>query len=1477
MEKKLADISLHLLDLGKRNRLLNYKESTFRTITIINSDLEKVFEKITNSTTLSIYPLDTVLQKYKEATKSTADSIDNYSISQILELFGPLLKANELLCYKKEAPVSKVFKTIYKEYQESLAERGINTLYMTFGLVEYPYKKDVYNAPLLLIPLVSKVVNGKYTFHEAEDEIILNPTLAYLLKTEYKVSLEEYSEKETTFIDYFSKVSGILKEYGMTLKVHASIGIYSFLKMNMFNDLTNHKDIVLQNKNIRALLGVPYEQIPEEGNSIYPVVNADSSQTEAIEYASKGISYVLQGPPGSGKSQTITNIIATMIGNGKKVLFVSEKQAALNVVYENLRRAGLETFALELHSHKANKKEVIEELYKTAILPHYDIQNDAFNAEKKFTVIYEKLEDYRQTIHHKIDRLQMTLYEVYSDYLDLPSVVLTLPIKNIEQKDGLYLEQILTLLQQYQESAVALGYDYHEGPFYGFSTQDVQYIRFEAQKDLNDLELFYQDQLKIRDALNEKLPLRLKSYQDLVNQTDLLSTIVSFNYFMPEYFIKRQRTSLLDHLEDYLKASQYLEKSTLDQFLDLNILAIELSVLTYQFESASKKKLKWLSPTYHRLKKQFKPYMKMKIKDKDLVLKLKEAMEYQKFKVQKEDSLALLPKGYRHYEYELIYRDLLSIQKIPFDLQLTETTYLELKDFLLSILSQLKKNNDFKLNHYIPNFDSTIINLVDDDINMIYHKIKGMNDSIDLLPIHAQRIEILTKLNDLGGLEYLDLALSQKISLEELGNQYKALFLQTNIYYEVDHDPILKEFSGLGVDQILEEFKKLDQLHLETNKAIIVSKLSKQRPDDSILSGSKFAILIKEYNKTRKQKPIRVLLEEIFDLVLDIKPVFLMSPLSVSTYLNSQLDLFDVVIFDEASQVFAWDALGAIYRAKQCIIIGDSKQMPPSSFFTATLTDDEESEENDLESILDKGSEAFPTKRLMWHYRSRSEELIAFSNKAFYDSNLITIPQAKKHTKGFGIDFIKVENGVYEVKSRTNLIEAQRVVELVFEHFDTKSEESLGVVAFSNTQAELISDLIMDHLSHNPKYQKYFSDEVKEPFFVKNLETVQGDERDTIIFSICYGYNKDNKFYQRFGPLNNIGGERRLNVAVTRAKYNICVVSSIEAKDIRLEHTESFGVKLLKDYLDYAAHASEPPLAENEKKDGVVNDVVDFLTNKGFMVQKFVGTSSFRIDIAVQHPLTAEYMVAIMLDGASYQIGSCSDVNYLQELLLNRLGWKYYRIFSTLWINQQPQQQEKLLAFLDNVFLNKEKPIEEAPAVSYLVEADDDFDSSFIPYPMVTEDKIKELYQNKTPSQIIQYIVEKEEPIHKEYLLKRICFMYGRTKVTNIVRELFEKDLSKLSIRTEDDFLSVHPIVELSLRTNSDRSIEYIHHKELEDAIYKVVKKSNGITKEGCFKTIAQLLGYQRMSENANEILDNALVFLKLDGKVIEKEGCLYT
>ena len=345
MKNRLKNIANHLLDFGKRNRLLNYKDTGLRNLNILNKDISNIFNDIIDSKQYTIFQIDPVLEKYHKdlIVNPDDDNVLNYSDLKVYDITNKLIKKNQLICYKRGYTLKKVLKNILKEYKYSINEKGINSLFMSFGFINYFEDKNKYKAPLLLIPIKIKEENGVYKINEEEDEIILNPTLEYYFKVYFNIILPRFDCD--THDEYINQIISVLPK-NVEYEEGLSLGIYSFLKMNMYNDLMDNADQVIQNKNIQALLGQTSYTQANNPDLPYPVVNCDSSQLEAIKLACSGNSFVLQGPPGSGKSQTITNIISSLLANNRKILFVSEKLAALKVVYENLRRVGLNEFAI---------------------------------------------------------------------------------------------------------------------------------------------------------------------------------------------------------------------------------------------------------------------------------------------------------------------------------------------------------------------------------------------------------------------------------------------------------------------------------------------------------------------------------------------------------------------------------------------------------------------------------------------------------------------------------------------------------------------------------------------------------------------------------------------------------------------------------------------------------------------------------------------------------------------------------------------------------------------------------------------------------------------------------------------------------------------------------------------------------------------------------------------------------------------------
>ena len=744
-----------------------------------------------------------------------------------------------------------------------------------------------------------------------------------------------------------------------------------------------------------------------------------------------------------------------------------------------------------------------------------------------------------------------------------------------------------------------------------------------------------------------------------------------------------------------------------------------------------------------------------------------------------------------------------------------------------------------------------------------------------------------------AGLSDYITALEQKqINKEYVVDAFLKRFYRLWLDAVLPEFPEVQNFRSRNHEQTINEFCELDKAQFKIAQARVRERAISRMPDFGSITSARdeVAILKREISKQRRIMPLRKLFKSIPNLITSLRPCFMMSPLSVSVFLEAKSYNFDLVIFDEASQVHTEDAIGAIMRGKQVIIVGDTKQLPPTSFFATSLGDDdfdsgsdedyEEKYEGAYESILDEAVSVLPERSLRWHYRSRDEHLIAFSNIKIYNNQLITFPSSIESNPDNGVEYIHVANGVYDRGGKkTNIIEAKIVAELVFNHFTTHPDRSLGVVTFSEAQQYAVDSAIRQKRIDNPGFDRFFIEDKEEPFFIKNLENVQGDERDTIIFSI--GYAKDNKgiMYMNFGPLSREGGYRRLNVAITRAKYNVKLVGSIVPTDIDLDRTTSEGVKMLRSYIEYAQHGisaieSEITVDTNLSFDSPFEEAVyDFLQSKGYNVVTQVGCSGFRIDMAVRHPnINGKFAIGIECDGATYHSSrTARERDRLRQTVLEDMGWEIYRIWSTDWIKDPLTEEQKLINAIDNaidfhhITIKKNLRNDEiVDTISSDIEETVDHplnekkDYGFKPY--------KRYEINSTPSGyysvegVLSDIISMEQPIHIEELYRRAAHLFGRQKVTSVVQNRINYYLrwflSDKVIKDEDGFIKLkdtHCVIEVRIPDPSDdyiRPINYICREELSLAMKVIAKDSYGITPDDLFIATARELGFKRTSDN---------------------------
>ena len=532
----------------------------------------------------------------------------------------------------------------------------------------------------------------------------------------------------------------------------------------------------------------------------------------------------------------------------------------------------------------------------------------------------------------------------------------------------------------------------------------------------------------------------------------------------------------------------------------------------------------------------------------------------------------------------------------------------------------------------------------------------------------------------------------------------------------VDADMVLRSFVSVEHEKRIRDFRELDAKFTELTQAWLRAQLSAGLPAaERVDRGSDWGTLRYEMQKKTQHLPLRELLARAGGAVMQLTPCLLMSPLSIAQYLLADTGKFNVVIFDEASQIAVWDAVGALARAEQVIMVGDPKQLPPTSFFDrAEAAEVDVDVEVELESILEECIGAnIPTMTLSWHYRSRHEGLIAFSNYRYYDGELITFPSPI--TEDRAVSFHLVPNAKYvKGDARHNQEEAKAlVVDLVARLKSPDFRESgrtIGVVTFNAQQQTLIEDLLDEERRKDPSIESYFLENQIEPVFVKNLESVQGDERDIMYFSITFGPGVDSQLSMNFGPLNKQGGERRLNVAITRARHELRVFCSFRPEQMDLTRTQAVGVRDLKHFLEYAERGAR---ALGEAVAGSVGGfespfeqaVAVALRERGWQVHPQIGVSAFRVDRGIVDPdAPGRYLAGVECDGATYhRSASARDRDKLREQILRDLGWEIVRIWSTDWWIDMPGTLDKVHRQLSTLVETRRASAQEQPAAALAV------------------------------------------------------------------------------------------------------------------------------------------------------------------------------
>jgi len=1147
----------------------------------------------------------------------------------------------------------------------------------------------------------------------------------------------------------------------------ANLSLFSFAKFVMWTDLEMRRKQIASNKVVRRLLerssaialgeieAVEEPDRLSEAGGIVPAVDADSSQLSAVHAAANGRTFVLQGPPGTGKSQTITNIVASAIASGKRVLFVAEKMAALGVVKSRLQRLGLGHFCLEVHSSKAGKKEVLAQLQEALDAGGASEPREWAEQVRELEASREELNAYARALH-RVRTSGETVYQVIgrrSRLDDAPQVDLALAdplavtrerlaelrgavkrVGNAAAEVGDIAGHALRgigqtqwapgLAEQIASGARSVGSEVRRvgesldalvGMMMGEGAS-ADGARCSDRASWNEIEWFARacthmlagsaateailrepGWAALREALEGEVrvgrgrdaqlkELRLH-YRDTVLSSDVPSlqarakAAAASGFIFRWFKMRGVRGALLGHTITQ-------GRSAADVVRDLEVASGVLAA-NAQLNAATSAGRRLLGARWGS-EGQW-----------DAVAK---AIDW----VDRARAL-LASQPSRRGLNERIAEGMARLMSTESD-RLAEGTPTRrgIEAFLSSLRgfesawAVLDRAAMLRRAEVVGDDDAAFLRLIDQAAE------RWQESARDLPDWCAWRLE--AKADGVPEIMPLIAGVSRgEIAALRATDAFERAFASAWLGAIFSADATLHRFTHTRHVGTLERFRSSDRAAIALGSAVVRARGRQGAPASSFTQAnpdSELGILKRQLSLRTRHMPVRKLVERLPNLLPKLKPCWLMSPMSVAQYLDPKLPPFDVVVFDEASQIPAWDAIGAIARGAEAIVVGDSKQLPPTTFFATQDSDDSENESefDELESILDESVAAsLPTMSLRWHYRSRHESLIAFSNHHYYDNKLLTFPSSDLAKPGLGVSLVYLAQGRYDKGgSRTNQAEAEAVVAEVVKHLIDAGEGnlSLGVVTFSIAQQYLIEDLLDSERRKNPQIERFFGSGVEEPIFIKNLENVQGDERDTILFSVCYGPHGEGQVSMNFGPINRQGGERRLNVAITRARREVVVFTSMRPDQIDLSRTRSVGAAHLRSFLDYAERGPrailEATMPGQATESPFEEEVLRALTSRGYLVDVQVGCSGYRIDLAVKDPeRPGRYLLGIECDGATYHSAkSARDRDRLREQVLNGLGWRIHRVWSTDWLQSRDGAIARIERAIADATAKREVPVE---------------------------------------------------------------------------------------------------------------------------------------------------------------------------------------
>ncbi len=1449
-------------------------------------------------------------------------------------------------------------------------ERGVNILYLALGFLKWYEPTDTERpryAPLILVPvtLTRASANERFKAAYSGEELSTNLSLQQRLKEE-GVELPDLPHADdlspTAYAADVGRAIAGMPNWEL-LPDSITLGLFSFAKLMMYRDLEPDrwplKRGLREHSLIQGLLGDGFR---EEGEPLLPddvpldtlidigsaghVVDADSSQMLAIEDVRRGHDLVIQGPPGTGKSQTITNLIASAVREGKRVLFVAEKMAALNVVRSNLDRVQLGQLCLELHSHKAQKKRVLEDLEQTYELAGAAHEVGQQSLADELRAARDALNSHVRRIHTPLEPSGTTPFEVFGKLARLAVRGVASPDFQLPASRGWTrrdTDDRARRLERLADQVLLMGLPL-EHPWRGAGLdvvlpQDAERIAGRARL-LHDAIASLAEQGGALAARAGASCTTLAEAQQLI----LLGEVVGRAPMLdaaalahPAWTDARgQISELVQRGLAYASARARLKGALVPQAWEEDLTGIRR-----EFTTHGDSWLRWFRGGYRAAVARFRalhigPPPKLVARRLEILGTLLAGRRARQ-DVRVQDALGRSAFGKMWMADASDWAGLEAIE-----IWERGTHSAGLAPGWQSRLEALGDLPGFskEVAAFARNVEAQVLALRALFDDMAFDVTQGFGvaglDSIPL-PALADRLGTLAatperlqqwstwriwsrEARNAGVAEVVDRLADGRIDATSAADVFRYACYEVLARQVFSEHPELAAFDGRSHERVLADFQRLDRERLALARREVGAQHIGLMPKGGHELGE-VGILAREWRKQRRHLPLRQLIKAAGRAMQLMKPVWMMSPMSLAQFVEPGAVEFDLVVMDEASQVRPVEALGAIARGRQVVVVGDDKQLPPTSFFDRVAAEDAEPVEAedfqvaDVESILGLcTAQGIPDRMLRWHYRSQHESLIAVSNLEFY-RRLFIVPSAESEDLGLRLRRV---NGIYDRgRSATNHVEAQEVARAVIEHARRHLRSarfpngmSLGVGTFSVPQRDAILDELELLWRQHPELVAFFDPNAPEPFFVKNLESIQGDERDVVFVSVGYGRDADGYMTMYFGPLSHQGGERRLNVLISRARRRCEVFSSITADDIDLGRTQSVGVRVLKTFLRYAetGQLDRSQVGQRAIDSDFEAEVGVALAGLGYQVEHQVGVAGFFVDLAIKDSeCTGRYLVGIECDGATYHSSrSARDRDRLREQVLRDRGWHIHRVWSADWFRRRHEELQRAVVAIEAArstgrptppVANEPEPVREPPLRP-------DPDSSHTaassrtaaaalgrPYVEATFSEQITFEPHEVPVlrrvDILVRIVTIEGPIHEEEIARRYAWVCGKERTGNRIQEAVRQGLGRAvrenKLHADGAFYTLEPLAECpprdrsATRSSSLRRPEMLPSVEIRTGLRQIVADHVGVEPQGAIVEVARMFGFQRTGPDLQQAIEDHLRAMLGESVFVLRNNRLYT